>query len=111
MTTLVEYVGHSTITPNMTTIDRVEYINRQLVNLKDFLDGGEDCKWVYNALLEYTLAVCEMGGRPPRDDEVQDCKDWLAELRKLDPLRAGRWDDLDKSLRLDSLIPQQDSII
>jgi geranylgeranyl transferase type-2 subunit alpha len=99
MTTLVDYVGHSTITPNFAAEERIEYVTRQLVNLRDMMDGAEDNKWIYNALLEYTLALCEMEERQPQDDEKEDCKSWLVELRKLDPLRAGRWDGLENSLR------------
>lgn len=101
MTTLVDYVGHATITPNFTKEDRIEYVTRQLVNLRDMLDGAEDCKWIYDALLEYTLALCEMDERQTNGDEKQDCAAWLAELRKLDPLRSGRWDDLENTLRWD----------
>jgi geranylgeranyl transferase type-2 subunit alpha len=101
MTTLVDYVGHATITPHFTKDDRIEYVTRQIVNLNDMLDGAEDCKWIYNALLEYTLALCEMEERRPRDDEKQDCAAWLRELRKLDPFRSGRWDDLENNLRWD----------
>ncbi|TGO77449.1 hypothetical protein BELL_0108g00210 [Botrytis elliptica] len=99
MSTLTESVGHATITPNFSREDRIEYIKQQLINLRDFLDGGEDCKWVFDALFEYTLAVCEMEMRLPEHDEVQDCKAWLSELRKLDPMRAGRWDELEVILR------------
>ncbi|KUJ13492.1 geranylgeranyl transferase-like protein type II alpha subunit [Mollisia scopiformis] len=99
MTTLTDYIGHATITPNFTTLDRSEYVIRQLAILKDMLDGAEDCKWIYSALIEYTLALCQMEEREPDIDEKQDCKAWLAELRKLDPLRSGRWADLDNSLR------------
>lgn len=99
MTTLVDSIGHLTITPNFTDEDRIQYVRKQLVNLGDMLDGAEDCKWIYNALLEYTLALCRMENRPPLDAERQDCTSWLAELRKLDPLRAGRWDDFEKTLR------------
>lgn len=99
MSTLTESVGHATITPNFSREDRIEYIKQQIINLRDFLDGGEDCKWVFDALFEYTLAVCEMEMRLPEHDEVQDCKDWLSELRKLDPMRAGRWDGLELILR------------
>ncbi|KAF8856427.1 geranylgeranyl transferas-like protein type II alpha subunit [Acephala macrosclerotiorum] len=99
MTTLTDYVGHATITPNFTPIDRSEYVIRQLAILKDMLDGAEDCKWIYNALIEYTMALCQIEERDPDRDEKQDCQAWLAELRKLDPLRSGRWDDLDESLR------------
>lgn len=99
MTTLVDYVGHATITPSFTDEDRIEYVTRQLVNLRDMLDGAEDCKWIYIALLEYTLALSRMRSRQPLDEEKEECRAWLTELRKLDPLRAGRWDDTDKVLR------------
>lgn len=98
MTTLTNHVGHSTITPSITNEDRIEYVNQQLVTLRDMLDGAEDCKWIYSALIEYTMALCQMDQRPPLPDEKQDCMTWLSELRKLDPLRDGRWDDLEKSL-------------
>lgn len=103
MTTLVDHVGHATTTPNFTDEDRSEYVTRQLVNLRDMLDGAEDCKWIYIELLEYTVALSRMQSRQPLDSEREECKAWLAELRKLDPLRAGRWDDVEKSLKwLDS---------
>lgn len=98
MTTLTDYVGHATITQHFTQEDRVEYVTRQLAILKDMLDGAEDCKWIYDALIEYTMALCKMEERAPEQDESQDCKAWLGELRKLDPDRCGRWDDLEKSL-------------
>lgn len=98
MTTLTDYVGHATITPNFTIRDRSEYVTRQLAILTDMLDGAEDCKWIYNALIEYTMALCRMEEREPDIDEKRDCKTWLTALRNLDPLRSGRWDDLDSSL-------------
>ena len=98
MTTLTNFVGHDTITPNFTHADRIDYVTRQLAILKDMLDGAEDCKWIYSALIEYTLSLCEMEQRQPSNNETQDCKTWLADLRKLDPLRSGRWNDLDTSL-------------
>jgi geranylgeranyl transferase type-2 subunit alpha len=99
MTTLTDDVGHATITPNLTPEERSEFVSRQLVNLRDILDGAEDCKWVYDALLEFTTALCEMEERRPVADKREECMTWLAELRKLDPLRAGRWDDLENTLR------------
>ena len=65
ITTLAGYAGHATITPNLTPEDRVEYVTRQLVILKDMLDGAEDCKWIYNALIDYTMALCRMEERAP----------------------------------------------
>ncbi len=99
MTTLTDYVGHATLTPNFTNDDRTEYVERQLAILRDMLDGAEDCKWIYDALIEYTIALCVMREQDPGPDEKQDCRAWLGELRKLDPFRSGRWDDLENSLR------------
>lgn len=98
MTTLTDSVGHVTITPNFTNDDRVDYVLKQLEILRDMLDGAEDCKWIYDALIEYTTALWVMQGRTPRPEERQDCKAWLGELRNLDPFRSGRWDYLEKSL-------------
>jgi len=98
MTTLIDPVGHLVITPHFTQKDRIDYVSEQLGSLKEMLDGAEDCKWIYNALLEYTLAVCQMKELEPHSEEKKNCKLWLSELRKLDSLRSGRWDDLEKSL-------------
>lgn len=46
------------------------------------LDGAEDCRWIYNALIEYTMGLYRMGERAPDPDERQDCTTWLAELEK-----------------------------
>lgn len=101
MTTAIDHNGRDTITPNWTLGDRIECVTRQLAVLKDMLDGAEDCKWVYDALIEYTLALCQMENRQLVPGERNDCQSWLTELRKLDYLRSGRWDDLEISLRKD----------
>jgi geranylgeranyl transferase type-2 subunit alpha len=98
MTTLTDFVGHATIAPNLTSEDRVEIVTRQLEVLKDMLDGAEDCKWIYDALIEYTVTLARMEEREIREDEQADCLQWVAELRKLDTLRGGRWDELELTL-------------
>lgn len=104
MTTLTNPIGYATINPNFTQADRISYVTRQLENLTEILDGGEDCKWVYNALIEYTIALAKMEKRQVFEEETQHCLSWLAELRKLDPLRSGRWDDLEVSLNKGPLV-------
>ncbi|KAG9232487.1 geranylgeranyl transferas-like protein type II alpha subunit [Amylocarpus encephaloides] len=94
MTTLTEYIGHATITPNFTQVGRIEYVGCQLSILKEMLDGAEDCKWIYDALVEYTMTLARMEERELCEGEREDCKLWLVELSKLDVLRTGRWDDL-----------------
>lgn len=98
MTTITDPIGHATITPKFTNGDRVEYVTSQLNTLKEMLDGAEDCKWIFDALIEYTMSLCKMEGREPQPEDRASCETWLTELRKLDPFKKGRWDDLEKSL-------------
>lgn len=86
------------ILPNFTTKQRLDYANSQIDDLKEMLDGAEDCKWIYNGLYEYTLAICRTCERQPTADELQDLKSWLGELKKLDPVRMGRWEEQERSL-------------
>lgn len=80
-----------TILPNFTREQRHMYAVKQIDDLKDMLDGAEDCKWIYHGLFEYTLAVCKLLDRQPTDEEKEVLRSWLSELKKLDPLRHGRW--------------------
>jgi geranylgeranyl transferase type-2 subunit alpha len=70
---------------------------REMVDIKDLLEDYHDVKWIYEALMEYTLALCAMEERDPDDGERQDLKEWLAKLRSLDPMRNGRWNDLGRA--------------
>ncbi|CAG8973697.1 hypothetical protein HYALB_00006968 [Hymenoscyphus albidus] len=98
MTTLTDSVRHATITSNFTQEDRIGYLTRQLSILKEMLEDADDCKWIYDALIEYTMSLSQMEQRQLDKDETEDCKLWLSKLRVLDRLRGGRWDDLDKEL-------------
>ncbi|KAL3425458.1 geranylgeranyl transferase type-2 subunit alpha [Phlyctema vagabunda] len=98
MTNLLEPVNQSTITPNLAEPECIDYIVRQIESIKDMLDGEEDCKWIYNALLGYTKGMWQLEGRQPTDEEKSDCQGWLKELCRLDPLRNGRWNELEKEL-------------
>lgn len=100
MTTVIEPAAHNIIVTKFSEPDRIEYVERQLTELRDLLDGAEDCKWIYNALIDYTTALWRLKGQQPPSEVMQDLKVWLAELRKLDRLRSGRWDDMAKILRL-----------
>ncbi|KAK8200373.1 hypothetical protein IWZ00DRAFT_497191 [Phyllosticta capitalensis] len=78
---------------------RQEFVEEEFESIKDMLDGAEDCKWIYQALLDTAVALKQLkeGSDGGFDDEMAG---WLSELRKLDPLRSGRWDDLSKKLKL-----------
>ena len=98
------------------------HVQKQIMTLVDMLDGAEDCKWVYEALLRYTLVleavkqhqqqndiefINEQHGdagapKTEADQHYEQARRWLAELRRIDPLRKGRWDDLGLSLGSDA---------
>ena len=76
---------------------RIEYLKREIKNVREMLDGAEDCKYIYQALLEYSrrYLTLDAGASFVGRDELTS---WLSELNKIDPLRRGRWDDLEKKL-------------
>lgn len=78
---------------------QVLYFDEELEAIKDMLDGAEDCKWIYQALLE-TATVLRRARQSEDDGLDKEIAGWLSELRKLDPLRSKRWDDLSQKLKL-----------
>lgn len=94
LTTITNQAAHNIIVPNFTRTERIEYVEGQILFLKDLLDGAEDTKWIYNALIDCTTALWEMQERAMPHEAKRDMKTWLNELQKLDPLRRGRWEEL-----------------
>ncbi|KAK5175183.1 Rab geranylgeranyltransferase [Saxophila tyrrhenica] len=75
---------------------RRRYLEQELESVREMVEGAEDCKYVYQALLEYARRLREVGGTVGREE----MRGWLRELRGLDPLREGRWMDLEGKLGL-----------
>ncbi|EME89008.1 uncharacterized protein MYCFIDRAFT_62867 [Pseudocercospora fijiensis CIRAD86] len=88
-----------TLLEHVTNGDRLQYLEQEIDSVKDMLDGAEDCKYIYQALLDYSRRYLEIeaGNKKVTTTEM---KEWLNALRKIDPLREGRWQDLEKSLNL-----------
>ena len=83
--------------PGLSDSDRLKYVSSEIDFIHMLLDMAEDCKWVYQALIEYTMLAARIRGS--MDEEERDyVRTWLEELKKLDPLRKGRWMDLEKQL-------------
>ncbi|KAK6826167.1 hypothetical protein PG987_013661 [Apiospora arundinis] len=87
------------IAPNLSLADRKEFIDREVAEIKDLLEDYEDVKLIYEALLEYAMAYRAMSASDGETANQDEMMAWLAKLRELDPLRQGRWDDLEKSLK------------
>ena len=88
----------TSITPNMSNQQRLTYFSREIETLLDMLDGAEDCKWIYQSLLQICATYREISGDWP--SQRPQMSGWLDELLKLDPLRKGRWVDLRCALAL-----------
>jgi len=100
MLNLTEYVGRPTITPNLSPEERVTYLTREIELIKELLEDYDDIKWIYEALLEYTVALAALEEREAEPDERRDLQHWLGKLRALDPMRSGRWNDVEAAYGL-----------
>ncbi|KAJ5815501.1 prenyltransferase alpha subunit repeat protein [Penicillium riverlandense] len=90
-------VAERTMAPNLSVSDRVQYLRDEIEFIEEMLDGDEDCKYIYQALIDCTVLVSKVTGTQSDSDRDQILS-WLSELKKLDPLRKGRWVDFERSL-------------
>lgn len=98
MTTLEPDENLSILQP-CTSSDRLHYLEQELDNIIEMLEGAEDCKYIYQALLEYSAQDLVVAAGNEKVT-TQEMRLWLQELRKLDPMREGRWTDMGKKLGL-----------
>ena len=82
--------------PNLSTEETLNYISEENTFIRELLEDAGDCKWVYQALIDNVLLSSKVTGTQPK--EAEELESWLQQLKKLDPLRQGRWDDLRRSL-------------
>lgn len=88
--------GAESMTPNLSREERMQYVHAEFEKVQEMLDGAEDCKWIYLALIQLSLLHQELAGTWPV--EVKQVTDWIGQLQTLDPLRSGRWKDLNTSV-------------
>lgn len=100
MLDVINQSGQPTITLNLSDQEKVSYINREIEDIKDLLEDYDDCKLLYERLMDYTLELATLERRHPSSDEKTALKTWLLKLRELDPLRTGRWNDTVELLAL-----------
>ncbi|KAK2768486.1 Rab geranylgeranyltransferase [Arachnomyces sp. PD_36] len=90
-------MASQTMAPNLDNPQRLDYVNQEIEMIEELLDGADDCKWVYQALVNCTLLAAKLEGTISAEAKENISK-WVKELHKLDPLRRGRWEDLERSL-------------
>ncbi|POR38792.1 Uncharacterized protein TPAR_01007 [Tolypocladium paradoxum] len=96
---IVDHGKRQTIAPALTVAERAAYLKHEIDEVKGLLEDYVGVKWIYEALLEYTLALERLEQRTERGGGEASClRTWLAKLRALDPMRAGRWNDVEREM-------------
>ncbi|RYP80729.1 hypothetical protein DL769_002326 [Monosporascus sp. CRB-8-3] len=98
MSQIVNCGDRNTIVPALALDERITYLRREIDDIKDLLEDYVNIKWIYEALLDYGLALARLEERAGRNGEREDLQLWLEKLRALDPMRKARWSDVQKQL-------------
>ena len=84
--------------PGLTRAERAAYVRKEITKVREMLDGAEDCKWIYQSLIDLCLLYRELGN--DWADEASHVDEYIDKLVKLDPLRSGRWNDLKGQVKI-----------
>jgi geranylgeranyl transferase type-2 subunit alpha len=88
------------IIDGLTESERVAYFEQEVGRIKEMLEDYDDCKWIYQALIQYCADFEILSGSYPNSTSKADMQGWLSKLQELDPSRRGRWADLQQKLSL-----------
>ncbi|RDA86273.1 hypothetical protein CP533_0419 [Ophiocordyceps camponoti-saundersi (nom. inval.)] len=80
--------------------DRKSYLLQEISNVQELTDDFADVKWIWEALVEQSLAIFHLDGRPGSIQERADLNLWFQRLEVLDQKRLGRWNYLKNNLGL-----------
>jgi len=104
MSQIVDDGDEQIIARGMDVYEKAGYVRHEIDEIKDLLDDYADIKWIYEALLGYTLALERLEQRTERSDgRRHDLQTWLVKLKALDSMRIGRWNDLEAQLELEAI--------
>ncbi|KAF1836002.1 geranylgeranyl transferase type 2 subunit alpha [Decorospora gaudefroyi] len=90
---------HQLVVQDLTNGERQGYYEHEMQYIREILEDEADCKWIYEALLGLAEAHMEVDAGTG-SFTTKDMRAWLDELKRLDPLRRGRWEDLERRLSL-----------
>ncbi|KAF2668783.1 protein prenylyltransferase [Microthyrium microscopicum] len=89
------YPAADLIITDLLDSDRQRYLEQEIERIKEILEDYDDCKWIYQSLLQYHADFAAYVSTPK--DEVGQ---WLSELQRLDPMRSKRWAHVQTILKL-----------
>ena len=97
MTNLDPDHAPQSMAPDLNDDDRQRYLLDEFEKIFEMLDGAEDCKWIYQALLNLGFLHRKVTGNLPR--AASEWERWIDVLTNIDPLRLNRWSDMKDILK------------
>ncbi|KAL6717341.1 Rab geranylgeranyltransferase [Lecanora helva] len=77
----------TSLVPHFTLEERLQYLSREIDEIQEMLECADDCKWIYQSLINLSFAFKTLAGKlPPQINNIQD---YISRLINLDPLRTG----------------------
>lgn len=90
-------LAEKSIAPGLSHQQRISFMKDEQEFVEDLIEDADDCKWLYQALLNCALIQVKLDGQLSPETKENAGK-WLKRLKQLDPMRSGRWIDLEKKL-------------
>lgn len=98
MTNLDPDHASQSMAPDLSDDDRQRYLLDEFEKILEMLDGAEDCKWIYQALLNLSFLHRRVtGSLPPAANEWEH---WINVLIDIDALRLNRWNFMKDILKI-----------
>ena len=97
MSQIADHQNSTSIAPALTLRERSDYLRLEIDEIKDLLVDYQEVKWIYEALLEYSLALGRLE-QGKGHGSGRDVLAWLEKVKSLDPMRKGRWEDIERQL-------------
>ncbi|KAG5953970.1 hypothetical protein E4U53_005963 [Claviceps sorghi] len=97
---ILEATGQGLIVRHLSAQDRQSYLEDEVDFIKDLLEDYENLKWIYEALIDCTLAANTLRTVEQQQTSQSLMAGWLRRLRELDTQRSGRWDELESQIEV-----------
>ena len=91
-----QYAARS-MAPDLSHHEREAYVKAEIEKVHEMLEGAEDCKWIYQSLIQLNMLHKNLSGDTCH--AIGQIIQWVEMLNKIDALRSGRWNDLLQKLR------------
>ena len=86
----------TSIVPNLTGIEKLNYLRKEIDEIQEIFECADDCKFAYQTLIDLGLLYQDLTELWPRKIISKD--ELLDKLIELDPVRSGRWVSLKGTL-------------